>query len=102
MYVVVGADEVDEAETVGFPVWCAVTTSCEVWPVGVGLGIGLDVGAMVVQPDVTPIMDKTMVSAVIAFQPIFTFAFWFLYLDLCQFGLHMKHLSSVSKKSLHV
>lgn len=94
-------DEVDEEEIVGCTVW-----GCKVRPGGVALGVvervALGVVEGVEQPDTAPIMDKTMISAVIALQPIPTCALWFLYFNLCQFGLHMKHLSSVSKKSLYV
>jgi hypothetical protein len=92
IYVFVG-DEVDEEEIVGSTVW-----GCTVRPGAVALGVV----ELVEQPDTAPIMDKTMISTVIALQPILACALWLLSFDLCQFGLHMKHLSSVSKKSLYV
>ncbi len=102
IYVVFGDDDaVDEEEIVGCTVW-----GCKVRPGGVALGvvegIALGVVELVEQPDTAPITHKTMISTVIALQPILACALWLLYFDLCQFGLHMKHLSSVSKKSLYV
>ena len=94
IYVVFGDDDaVDEEEIVGCTVW-----GCKVRPGGVALGVV----ELVEQPDTAPITDKTMISTVIALQPILACALWLLYFDLCQFGLHMKYLSSVSKKSLYV
>jgi hypothetical protein len=102
IYVVFGDDdEVDEEEIVGCTVW-----GCNVRPGEVALdvveGIALGVVELVEQPDTAPIRDKTMINTVIALQPILTCALWLLYFDLCHFGLHMKHLSSVNKKSLYV
>ncbi len=106
IYVVFGDDEV---EIVGCTVW-----GCKVRPGGVALGVvervalgvvegvALGVVELVEQPDTAPITHKTMISTVIALQPILACALWLLYFDLCQIGLHMKHLSSVSKKSLYV
>ena len=103
IYVVFGDDDaVDEEEIVGCTVWGCKVRPGRVVALGVVERVALGVVELVEQPDTPPITDKTMKSTVIALQPILICALWFLYFDLCQFGLHMKHLSSVSKTSLYV
>jgi len=103
IYVVFGDDDaVDEEETVGCTVWGCKVRPGRVVALGVVEGVALGIVELVEQPDTAPITDKTMINTVIALQPILACALWLLYFDLCQFGLHMKHLSSVSKKSLYV
>ena len=103
IYFVFGDDDaVDEEETVGCTGW-----GCKVRPGRVALGVvvegvALGVVELVEQPDTAPITNKTTISTEIVLQPILACALWVLYFDLCQFGLHMKHLSSVSKTSLYV
>ena len=101
IYVDFGDDDaVDEEEIVGCTVWGCKVRPGRVVALGVVEGVALGVVELVEQPDTAPITDKAMISTVIALQPILACALWLLYFDLCQFGLHMKHLSSVSKKSV--
>jgi hypothetical protein len=103
IYVVFGDDDaVDEEETVGCTVWGCKVRPGRVVALGVVEGVALGVVELVEQPDTAPITHKAMINTVIALQPILACALWLLYFDLCQCGLHMKHLSSVSKKSLYI